>query len=123
MPAVIGLSRSISINKDSAGARVESGVWVYLERWRGCQAPLDRPMPVISISLDELGSAMGDRARLSAWCAGLEAGNVLYFPETPLPIPADDLSFLLERKQTESGLHKNIAYKPGIDKLTGVDEA
>ena len=79
-------------------------------------------MPVISISLDELSAAMGDRARLSEWCAGLEAGEVLYFPETPLPILGDDLGFLLERKQTESGLHKNIAYKPGLDKLTGVDE-
>ncbi|HTJ29228.1 MAG TPA: Kdo hydroxylase family protein, partial [Acidobacteriaceae bacterium] len=79
-------------------------------------------MPVISISLDELGAAMGDRARLSEWCAGLEAGGVLYFPETPLPIAPDDLAFLLERKQTESGLHKNIAYKPEMDKLTGVDE-
>lgn len=79
-------------------------------------------MPVISISLDALRGAMGDRARLGAWCAGLEAGGVLYFPETPLPIPAEDLHFLLERKQTESGLHKNIAYKPGPDKLTGVDE-
>src|ERR1700742_3611460 len=79
-------------------------------------------MPVISISLDELGAAMGDRARLSEWCEQLEAGNVLYFPETPLPVSADDLAFLLERKQTDSGLHKNIAYKPELDKLTGVDE-
>ena len=35
---------------------------------------------------------------------------------------ADDLTFLLGQQQTASSLHKNIAYKPDRDKLSGVDE-
>ena len=59
------------------------------------------------------------------WCARLEGGEILYFPETPVPIPPDDLAFLLGQQQTDSSLHKNIAYKPARganpDKLSGVD--
>ena len=56
-----------------------------------------------------------------AWCAQLEAGDILYFPETPVPLPPDDISFLLGQQQTDSSLHKNIAFKPNIDKLSGFD--
>jgi hypothetical protein len=78
--------------------------------------------PVHSISLDALQEGRprsGEQAR--AWCARLEAGAVLYFPETPLPILAQDQDFLLGSSQTESTLHKNIAYKPAQDKLSGMD--
>jgi hypothetical protein len=56
-----------------------------------------------------------------AWCAQLEAGDILYFPQTPVPLASDDASFLLGQQQTDSSLHKNIAYKPNIDKLSGFD--
>lgn len=56
------------------------------------------------------------------WCAQLEAGGILYFPQTPVPLPAADLEFLLGQQQTSSSLHKNIAYKPDKDKLSGMDE-
>ncbi|MFP5227980.1 MAG: Kdo hydroxylase family protein [Acidobacteriota bacterium] len=56
-----------------------------------------------------------------AFCAQLEAGDILYFPETPVPLAAEDASFLLGQQQTDSSLHKNIAYKPKIDRLSGVD--
>jgi len=56
-----------------------------------------------------------------AWCAQLEAGSILYFPQTPVPISAADLDFLLTRHQAGSRVHKNIAYKPGPDVLSGVD--
>lgn len=55
------------------------------------------------------------------WCAQLEAGDILYFPQTPIAIPSDDLQFLLGQQQTDSSLHKNIAYKPNLDKLSGFD--
>ncbi|HTW46366.1 MAG TPA: Kdo hydroxylase family protein [Acidobacteriaceae bacterium] len=60
-----------------------------------------------------------DEAR--AFCAQLEAGDILFFPQTPVPLTADETSFLLGQQQTDSSLHKNIAYKPNIDKLSGVD--
>jgi hypothetical protein len=56
-----------------------------------------------------------------AWCASLEAGNILYFPQTPVPLAADDMAFLLGQQQTDSSLHKNIAYKPAANVLTGLD--
>ncbi len=80
-------------------------------------------MPVHAISPESLRDAFtgADSDQLRAWCAALEAGGVLYFPETPLPIPAGDLEILLGQQQTGSKLHKNIAYKPKNDELTGVD--
>ena len=77
-------------------------------------------MPVQTIASESLHSANDDQIR--SWCSQLEAGDVLYFPQTPVPIPADDLAFLLSQQQTSSSLHKNIAYKPDRDKLSGVDE-
>jgi hypothetical protein len=81
-------------------------------------------MPVRSIRLEDLKSALenGDTAGMDlarTWCAQLEAGDILYFPQTPVPIPAEDLHFLLSQQQTGSKLHKNIAYKPSRDQLTG----
>lgn len=87
-------------------------------------------MPVHTISLEDLNRALqstnsgpaSESEELRSWCSQLEAGGILYFPQTPVPIPADDLSVLLSGHQTGSSLHKNIAYKPGLDKLSGVDE-
>ena len=56
-----------------------------------------------------------------AWCTQLEAGKILYFPQTPIAIVQGDLDFLLGQQQTDSSLHKNIAYKPNVDRLSGVD--
>jgi hypothetical protein len=55
------------------------------------------------------------------WCEQLESGDILFFPQTPVPIEVSDLQFLLGQQQTDSSLHKNIAYKPHLDKLSGVD--
>ena len=80
-------------------------------------------MPLIAIEAVEWKRAIGsaDSAQLRAWCASLEAGGVLYFPQTPLPIPPADLELLLGQRQTGSRVHKNIAYKPILDELTGLD--
>jgi len=56
-----------------------------------------------------------------AWCRQLEAGDILFFPQTPIQIPPQDLSFLLGQQQTGSTLHKNIAYKPNQDSVSGLD--
>jgi len=79
-------------------------------------------MPVHAIRPDALSQPSPIRdENLCAWCAQLEAGGILYFPETPVPIPDADMDFLLDQRQTSSSLHKNIAYKPDRDKLSGVD--
>lgn len=82
-------------------------------------------MPVHSIELDALKDALGGgghRPQLRDWCAALEAGGILYFPRTPVPIPPADIEFLLGRQQTGSRLHKNISYKPDSDALSGVEK-
>lgn len=55
------------------------------------------------------------------WCRQLEEGNILFFPQTPIQIPEPDLNFLLTLEQTSSGLHKNLAYKPAVDRVSGAD--
>ncbi|MFC5865244.1 Kdo hydroxylase family protein [Acidicapsa dinghuensis] len=87
-------------------------------------------MSVHAISLEDLNRALRDTSSRSVtgletirtWCTQLEAGGILYFPQTPVPIPTEDLEILLSGHQTGSALHKNIAYKPGVDKLSGVDD-
>lgn len=62
-----------------------------------------------------------DRGRVL--CSELESGNILYFPQTPFEFPDDDIQFLLTRKQTDAAFHKNIAYRPAADRITGVDKS
>jgi hypothetical protein len=62
-----------------------------------------------------------DRGRVL--CGELEAGNILYFARTPFDFPEEDIKFLLTRKQTDAAFHKNIAYRPAVDRITGVDES
>jgi hypothetical protein len=75
-------------------------------------------MAVVSIeSLSSGASGPG----LERECARtLEGGDILLFPRTPFPIPEADREFLLSRRQTDASYHKNIAYRPAIDRVTGV---
>ncbi|HMH14946.1 MAG TPA: Kdo hydroxylase family protein [Edaphobacter sp.] len=77
-------------------------------------------MGLVTISRRSLSGTISD-AQARAWCEQLEAGDILYFPETPVQIRQEDLAFLLGQQQTDSSLHKNIAYKPRIDRLSGLD--
>ncbi len=53
-------------------------------------------------------------------CKALETGSVIYFPQSPIRISADDILFLLTQRQLETSHHKNIAYRPMQQRLTGV---
>ena len=60
-----------------------------------------------------------DRGR---WLAGqLECGHILFFPEIPFPLAPADRDFLLGLRQTGGQFHKNVAYRPLLDRLTGLD--
>ncbi len=50
----------------------------------------------------------------------LEAGNVLYFPATPFVIPQEDQEFLRGINFSGGAIHKNIAYRPTADRVTGM---
>ncbi len=76
-------------------------------------------MELVTITVSEAEEA--SMARRREWCAQLEAGGVLFFPQTPIAIPENDVQFLRGQQQTDSSLHKNIAYKPHADALSGVD--
>jgi len=52
-------------------------------------------------------------------CRLLEAGNVLFFPQTPFGFEPDDLAFLRAQEQADASYHKNISYRPKADRLTG----
>jgi hypothetical protein len=65
--------------------------------------------------------ASADPSERGRWlCSQLEAGNILFFSRPPFDIPQDDRSFLLGRTQTSSALHKNVAYRPAEDRITGL---
>jgi hypothetical protein len=75
-------------------------------------------MPLVTI---ERPSEAPSEAQARAWCERLEAGEILYFPQSPITLDSGDLSFLLGQQQTGSALHKNIAYKPNLDVVSGLD--
>ncbi len=63
-----------------------------------------------------------DPAARGRWlCSQLESGNILFFPRTPFPFPPEDREFLLGQRQTGAAFHKNIAYRPAEDRVTGLD--
>jgi 3-deoxy-D-manno-oct-2-ulosonic acid (Kdo) hydroxylase len=57
----------------------------------------------------------------AAFYRALEGGNILLVPRTPWDLPADDQEYLRGVAQSGSGTHKNVAYRPGPDKVTGFD--
>src|SRR4051794_32886205 len=54
-------------------------------------------------------------------CRRLEEGNILLVNPTEFAPNDEDGEFLRQQRQTASASHKNIAYKPHLDKVTGVD--
>jgi hypothetical protein len=58
-----------------------------------------------------------ERAR---WCCEqLEDGKILFFDGIPYDFPQADRQFLLQQRQGDSRIHKNISYRPKQDKLRG----
>jgi hypothetical protein len=75
---------------------------------------------LIRVSLDAAESPPDRSLRL---CSELESGNILFFPSTPFEFRREDKDFLLGLKQANTALHKNIAYRPAEDRITGLDKA
>lgn len=57
------------------------------------------------------------------YCLALERGNILFFPRTPFALPEEDRELLRTTGLSSSSLHKNVAYRPAEDKVTGFDPA
>jgi 3-deoxy-D-manno-octulosonic acid hydroxylase-like protein len=54
--------------------------------------------------------------------SALEEGDILFFPRTPFEVPADDRDFLMGVSAVGAARHKNVAYRPHINKVTGFDK-
>jgi hypothetical protein len=80
-------------------------------------------MRLVTIAPADLAPSLENPSRLRSYCAQLEAGDILFFPETPIDIPADDLAFLLGHQEVGGAYHKNIAYRPLEDRITGFEAA
>jgi hypothetical protein len=76
------------------------------------------PVQDASGSCTTLSSDPVERGRYL--CSQLEAGNILFFPRAPFEISQGDREFLLGQTQTSSALHKNVAYRPAEDRITGL---
>src|ERR1041385_6192628 len=60
--------------------------------------------------------------RSQLYCRQLEEGDILFFPSFPCDFPEEDRAFLRSGRQSSAGYHKNIAYRPKQDKVTGVEK-
>ena len=49
----------------------------------------------------------------------LEEGRILMFPRTPFALAEEDCALLLRQRPSGAGYHKNIAYRPTEDRVTG----
>ncbi|HEX3800120.1 MAG TPA: Kdo hydroxylase family protein [Verrucomicrobiae bacterium] len=65
------------------------------------------------------GDAAATAARSRWCCEQLEAGQILFFDGIPYDFPQTDRDFLLEQRQSDSRIHKNISYRPRQDMLRG----
>ena len=68
-------------------------------------------------------SSAAEQQQTTRWlCEQLESGNILFFRDSPVDLSATDREFLLTQRQTDAAYHKNIAYRPAEDRLTGLDK-
>src|SRR5271156_1211253 len=79
--------------------------------------PDSAPPPLINVPLPSPAQA-GEQL-----CEELESANILYFPQTPFTITAADREVLLGQKQTSTAFHKNVAYRPAENRVTGLDKS
>jgi hypothetical protein len=68
-------------------------------------------------------SVNGEQASAQTACSFLEKGGIVYFPESPFNFTEKEREFLLSQKQAEADYHKNIAYRPKEDRVTGFSAA
>src|SRR5277367_2319736 len=76
------------------------------------------------LTVDEpFPSSLWAQERAQETCRHLEAGHIVFLPASPIEIPVEDRELLLGRKQSSAAYHKNIAYRPLEDRVTGLDSS
>ncbi|HLI30967.1 MAG TPA: Kdo hydroxylase family protein [Terriglobia bacterium] len=71
-------------------------------------------------SIGGWAEAQQAEARARWYCERLEDGEILCFSSPPFELPERDRAFLIGVRQTGSAHHKNISYKPGRDRVSGL---
>lgn len=74
-------------------------------------------MKVIEIDLDKRSPEYGRML-----CEELERGNILVLRPSPFAPSDADAGYLRDQKGTGGATHKNIAYKPSLEQITGTPE-
>ena len=69
------------------------------------------------ISISDPGSL--DPVRRRRCQRALELGSIVFFPRSPIEVAPADRAFLLGLDATDSSFHKNIAFRPDENRLTG----
>lgn len=72
------------------------------------------PMGRVTLDTPQL-----DSLHSTELCHLLEEGQILFFPRSPVQLPAADIEFLLNRRQAAGRFRKNIAYKPALNVVSG----
>jgi hypothetical protein len=62
-------------------------------------------------------------ASISDYRSVLERGDILLFPDGGFEIPPDVRTALVGATQEARSFHKNIAYKPNIDRVSGLEDS
>jgi hypothetical protein len=61
------------------------------------------------------------QARMCWYGEQLEAGRILVFDRIPFDLPEEHQQVLRAQHQADSRYHKNVSYRPGQDRLRGLD--
>ena len=90
---------------------------------RCVQAPLLNRSGSHLIEMDSLFSAERDATQHlgSQFCRWLEEGKILYFAASPFALTVEESGVLLRQRQSNRRWHKNIAYRPREDRVSGFD--
>lgn len=83
-------------------------------------ATLSTPYEVLMTGDDKTGFPKHGPFTPEENCRFLTEGGIIYFPKSPFHLAEADLDFLINQKQLESPYHKNIAYRPSQNRVTGV---
>jgi hypothetical protein len=75
------------------------------------------------VTIDEPVALDWPEAKAREVCRELECGHIVFLPRSPIEIPNEDRELLLGRKQSSSAYHKNIAYRPLENRVTGLDRS
>src|SRR5579884_550677 len=70
------------------------------------------------VELDAAAACNGDEL-----AAELEEGNIICFPSSPILPTVGEAHILRDIDRLDTRVHKNVAYKPAQDKLTGLGGA